>query len=65
MPLQSNSAENINLPVKCKTCQAPTYLLGNNFEPECCACLEKRLSQITPAQPDIEVRQGRIYWTKV
>lgn len=64
MARQSTPATKINPPVKCATCKASTYLLGQDFKPECCACLEQRLGA-THIEPDIEIRNGRIFWTKV
>lgn len=63
MSMQSTSTLNINPPAKCVGCKTPTYVLGLNFKPECCKCLEKRLGVSNP-EPDIEIRDGRIYWTK-
>lgn len=62
---QSTPTIDINPPVKCARCKKPTYLLDLNFKPECCACLEKRLGVPMKDEHDIEIRGGRIYWTKV
>jgi hypothetical protein len=63
MQLQSNPQQStINPPIKCKTCNAPTYIIGTNYEPECLGCLEKRLGTSVGVVPDLEFKDGRLFW---
>lgn len=64
MARQSSPATKINPRIPCATCNKPTYVLTSEATPECCECLEKRLGKMHDA-PDIEIRAGRIYWTKI
>lgn len=46
--MQTLQNDRINPPVNCAKCGSPTYIIGDDEKPECCACMEKRILESNP-----------------